>query len=236
MDINGARVLVAGATGALGAALTAELVRQGARPAIAGRDRSRLSRITGAHPGVPTVLFDAYDPASCARAVRVAAGELGGLDAVVTAFGTVAFGTADKVGDEVAEHLMAVNFLAPAAFFRAALDVLSEGSVIAALTGVVAERPQPGMADYSASKAALGAWLDAVRREARGSGIRVLDIRPGHLNTGFADRAVSGTAPPMPPGGDPDRLVGAVVTALATDGERLRTAPDGEPVVERRAR
>ncbi|MFI9770810.1 SDR family NAD(P)-dependent oxidoreductase [Streptomyces sp. NPDC052415] len=205
MDINGARVLVAGATGALGAALTAELVRQGARPAIAGRDRSRLSRITGAHPGVPTVLFDAYDPASCARAVRVAAGELGGLDAVVTAFGTVAFGTADEVGDEVAEHLMAVNFLAPAAFFRAALDVLTEGSVIAALTGVVAERPQPGMADYSASKAALGAW-------------------------------VAGTAPPMPPGGDPDRLVGALVTAPATDGERLRTAPDGEPVVERRAR
>ncbi|MFE6335799.1 SDR family NAD(P)-dependent oxidoreductase [Streptomyces sp. NPDC057798] len=188
MDINGARVLVAGATGALGAALTAEPVRQGARPAIAGRDRSRLSRISGAHPGVPTVLFDAYDPASCARAADVAVGELGGLDAVVTAFGTVA------------------------------------------------ERPQPGMADYSASKAALGAWLDAVRREARGSGIRVLDNRPGHLNTGFADRAVTGTAPPMPPGGDPDRLVGAVVTAPATDAERVRTAPDGEPVVERRAR
>lgn len=236
MDINGARVLVAGATGVLGGALTAELSRRGAHVVAAGRDPHRLARVARTHPGVPTVVFDAYDPGSCARAVHHSAAELGGLDAVVTAFGCVAFGRAGEVGDEVAEHLMAVNFLAPAAFFRSALGVLAPGSAIAAFTGVVADRPQPAMADYSASKAALSGWLDAVRREARGAGIRVLDIRPGHLDTGFADRAVAGTAPPMPPGADPGRVVEAVVDALGSGAELVRTAPDGVPVVERQAR
>ncbi|MFC5958421.1 SDR family NAD(P)-dependent oxidoreductase [Streptomyces pratens] len=236
MDINGARVLVAGATGVLGGALTAELAGRGARPALAGRDPARLAEAARAYPGAPTFLFDAYDPASCARVVQGAADALGGPDAVVTAFGSVAFGRAAQVGDEIAEHLMAVNVLAPAAFFRAALALMAPGSLIAAFTGVVAEHPQAGMADYSASKAALSAWLAAARREARPAGIRVLDIRPGHLDTGFADRPVAGTAPPMPAGGDPRRVVTAVADAMAADAELLRTAPDGTPVVEQRAR
>ncbi|MFD4260412.1 SDR family NAD(P)-dependent oxidoreductase [Streptomyces sp. NPDC058534] len=236
MNLDGARVLVAGATGVLGGALTAELRGRGARPALAGRDPARLAAGARAHPGAPTVLFDAYDPASCARAVHDAATALGGLDAVVTAFGSVAFGPAAEVGDEIAEHLAAVNVLAPTAFFRAAFTVLGPGSAVAAFTGVVARRPQAGMADYSASKAALSAWLDAARREVRADGIRVLEARPGHLDTGFADRPVAGTAPPMPAGGDPHRVVAAVADALEADAELVRTDPDGTPVVERRAR
>ncbi|MEV6840394.1 SDR family oxidoreductase [Streptomyces sp. NPDC051133] len=236
MNLDGARVLVAGATGVLGGALTAELAGRGARPVLAGRDAARLVRAARAHAGAPTVVFDAYDPASCAGAVHGAALALGGLDAVVTAFGSVAFGQAAKTGDEVAEHLMAVNALAPAAFFRAALTCMEPGSLIAAVTGVVAYVPQAGMADYSASKAALSAWLHATRREARAAGIRVLDVQPGHVETGFAERCVAGTAPPMPPGDDPRRVVAAMADAMASDAESLRTAPDGTLVSERRAR
>ncbi|WP_217166174.1 SDR family NAD(P)-dependent oxidoreductase [Streptomyces sp. AC512_CC834] len=189
MKLDGARVLVAGATGALGGALVAELSARGARPALAGRDPARLARAAEPYRGAVTLLFGAYDPETCSRAVHGAvdgAGAgLGVLDAVVTAFGTVAFGRTTEVGDEV-------------------------------LTGVVAESPQAGMADYSASKAALGAG-------------------PGHLDTGFADRAVASTAPPLPGpgGGDPRQVVTAVADAMEADAELLRTAPDGTPVVER---
>ncbi|MGW5782024.1 SDR family NAD(P)-dependent oxidoreductase [Streptomyces sp. NPDC003863] len=234
MELNGARVLVAGASGFLGGAITAELVGRGARAALAGRDPSRLARAAQVYPGIPTALFDAYDPRSCAWVVDRASASLGGLDAVVVAFGSVAFGRAGQVGDEIAEHLVAVNYLAPVAFFRAALGVLERGSAIAAVTGAVAERPQPGMADYSASKAALSAWLDAVRREARSAGVGVLEIRPGHLDTGFADRPVAGTAPPLPKGGDPREVAVAVADALAADAELLRSDPAGTPVVIRR--
>ncbi|MFD0319037.1 SDR family NAD(P)-dependent oxidoreductase [Streptomyces flavalbus] len=236
MELNGARVLVAGATGVLGGAITTELADRGARVALAGRAGSRLAHAARTRPGTPTVSFDAYAPESCARAVREVAAAWGGLDAVVVAFGSVAFGLAAEVGDKVAEHLMAVNHLAPAAFFRAALGILRPGSAIAAVTGVVAERPQPRMADYSASKAALTAWLDAVRREARGAGITVLEIRPTHLDTGFAERPVTGTTPRLPEGGDPRQVAVGVADALEADAELLRSGPDGGPVVERRAR
>ncbi|BAU86620.1 short-chain dehydrogenase/reductase SDR [Streptomyces laurentii] len=235
MELSGARVLVAGATGALGGAITAELADRGARVALAGRDRGRLAHTARAYPSAPTAGFDAHDPGSCALAVHEAAAALQGLD-VVVAFGSVAFGAAEEIGDEVAEHLMAVNHLAPAAFFRAALGILRRGSAIAAVTGVVAERPQPRMADYSVSKAALAAWLDAVRREARSAGVAVLEIRPGHLDTGFATRPVAGTAPPLPEGGDPRHVAGAVADALEVGAELLRSGPDKSPVVERRAR
>ncbi|MGY0063889.1 SDR family NAD(P)-dependent oxidoreductase [Streptomyces sp. LZ34] len=234
--MKGARAQMAGATGVLGGALTAELAGLGARPALAGRDPDRLDRAVRSYPGAPTVLFDAHDPESCARAVHEASAALGGLDAVVIAFGAVAFGEAEEVGGEVAEYLMAVSVLAPAAFLRAALGIMRPGSVLAAVTDVVAERPQPGMAGCIASKAALSTWLGAVRREARGAGVRVLGIRPGHPDSGFAGRPVAGTAPPMPSGGDPRQVVRAVADAPATDAELLRTAPDGTPVVERRAR
>ncbi|MBM9617346.1 SDR family NAD(P)-dependent oxidoreductase [Streptomyces zhihengii] len=236
MEIDGSHVLVAGATGAIGTALSAELASRGARLALAGRDPGRLARAARTHGAAATAVFDAYDPGSCASAVHRAAEELGGLDAVVTVFGTVAFGTAPSVGDEVAEHLLAVNALAPAAFLRAALGTLRDGGAIAAVTGVVAERPMPGMADYSASKAALGAWLDAVRRETRPRGVQVLDIRFGHLDTGFADRPVAGTAPPLPPGGDLGAAVRAVADALHSGADRVVTAPDGTYAPERHAR
>lgn len=236
MELSGARVLVAGATGVLGGAITAELAGRGSRVALAGRDRSRLDRAAQVHPGAPAAGFDAYAPESCVRAVRETSAALGGLDAVVVAFGSVAFGAAQDIGDEVAEHLMAVNYLAPAAFFRAALGILRPGSAIAAVTGAVVDRPQPRMSDYSASKAALTAWLNAVRGEARSAGVAVLEIRPGHLDTGFADRPVVGTAPPLPQGGDPRHVAGAVADALEAGAELLRSGPDGSTVVERRAR
>ncbi|WP_327272002.1 SDR family NAD(P)-dependent oxidoreductase [Streptomyces sp. NBC_01224] len=221
MDINGAHVLVAGATGVIGGAFTAELAARAARPALAGRGPGRLARAAQEYPGAPIALFDAYVPETCARAVYSAAAVLGGLEVVVVAFGSVAFGRADMVGDEVAERLMAVNVLTSAAFLE---------------PGVVTDRPQPGMADYNASKAALSVWLAAVCRDARPAGIRVLEVRPGHLDTGFASRAVAGTAPPLPPGGDLRQVVRAGFDALATDAETVRTAPDGTPVIEPRAR
>ncbi|MFD6418575.1 SDR family NAD(P)-dependent oxidoreductase [Streptomyces sp. NPDC060194] len=239
MDLARSRILLAGATGVIGGAVADALTARGARLALAGRDEARLAQLAdrrAAHGPVPTRTFEAYDLDACAALAPWAAEALGGLDAVVAAFGTAAFGPAHEVTDAVAEHLQAVNALAPTALFRAALPLLPEGGAVLAVTGVVAASPQPGMADYSASKAALTAWLQAVRREQRRRGVRVVEARLGHLDTGFAERAVAGTPPPMPPAGRLDLAVAAIADALAGDAELVRPGDDGEPVLDRRAR
>ncbi|MFG2683608.1 SDR family oxidoreductase [Streptomyces sp. NPDC048392] len=154
MRPSAARVPVAGATGVFGGATTAEPADRGARVALAGRDPSRLSRAARTHPGAVTARCDADGPESGARAVRDTLAAPEGLEGFVAAFGSVAFGAAEEAGDEGAEHLMPVGHLAPAAFCHAAHGILRTGPAIAAVTGVMAEPPQPRMTGHSVSRAA----------------------------------------------------------------------------------
>ena len=85
MEIDGARTLVAGATGVLGSALAAALRREGARVAVAGRSERIADDPQAFH-------FDALDLDRCAAVVDAAADALGGLDLLVVAFGVAAFG------------------------------------------------------------------------------------------------------------------------------------------------
>ncbi|MFJ3224160.1 SDR family NAD(P)-dependent oxidoreductase [Streptomyces sp. NPDC086783] len=220
MDLRGARILVPGATGEIGAALALRLHALGARTALAGRDREALTRVSAACEDAPVRTFDAWDADSCARTVDWAAAELGGLDGVVVCVGVAAFGPAGEVEDAVSEHLMAVNALAPMAFLRAAGDRLPKGGVLAAVTGIAAEAAPARMADYAAAKAALATWLTAVRRERRRQGVTVLEINLPHMDTGFAGRAVVGQAPPLPRGLPVAEAVDAIVRALS-EGARL---------------
>ncbi|MFI0229744.1 hypothetical protein [Streptomyces sp. NPDC017086] len=96
--MSGARVLVAGATGALGGAITAQPAGRGARVALAGRDR--LAHTVRAHSGAPAAGFDARDPGACARAGQAGAVARQGLDAAVVVSGPVTFGAAEETGAE----------------------------------------------------------------------------------------------------------------------------------------
>ncbi|MFJ3670403.1 SDR family NAD(P)-dependent oxidoreductase [Streptomyces sp. NPDC090106] len=218
----GARVLVPGATGEIGAALVARLHSLGARPALAGRDPDALAAVQAACADAPARTFDAWDLDACAQTVTWAAGELGGLDGVVVCVGIGAFGPAEEMTDAVAEYLVGVNALAPMAFLRAAAPRVADGGVLAAVTGVVAEAAPARMADYAAAKAALATWLTAVRREQRRRGVSVLEINLPHMDTRFAERAVQGEAPRLPPGLPVEQAVDAVVRALAENARFVR--------------
>ncbi|MFE4695580.1 SDR family NAD(P)-dependent oxidoreductase [Streptomyces sp. NPDC056738] len=233
MVISHAGILVPGATGVLGTALALRLHEQGAAVAVAGRDQKRLARVSQACGDAPALAFDAYDLEQCARTVTWAADRLGGLDGVVVCVGGAAFGPAESVSDAVAEHLFTVNALAPITFLRAALPLLEPGGVIAAITGVVADSPLAGMADHSASKAGLAAWLRAVRREQRASGVTALEIRLPHVETGFGDRAVLGTPPVLPAGVPVADAVDAIVAALSAGARVVKPGHDAPLDVER---
>ncbi|WP_181784704.1 SDR family NAD(P)-dependent oxidoreductase [Pseudonocardia pini] len=205
MDLSGARTLVVGASGVLGGALAAALEKEGARVVTA-------SRRAGS--------FDAMDLERCAAVVDEAAAELGGLDLLVVAIGVAAFGPEAET-DVVTEHLFTVNTMAPMAFVRAALPRFDGAGTVCVLSAILADVPTPGMAAYSASKAGLSAWLTALRGEQRKKGVRVFDVRPPHIETGLAGRAVAGEALPLKAAAEVDELVGLVLTGLREDSREL---------------
>ncbi|MFF0483780.1 SDR family NAD(P)-dependent oxidoreductase [Streptomyces sp. NPDC004435] len=207
MGVVGARVLVVGATGAIGGLAAGQLAGRGGAIALAGRDRDRLDERASALGGRPRRVFEAYDLDGCARLAPWAEDVLGGLDALVVAFGVAGFGSVAAVSDASAEHLLTVNALAPMAVVRGSLGVLSPGGVVAVVTGEIVDRPARGMADYAAAKSALAAWLGVAGREVRRDRLTVLDVRMPHLDTGFAARAAVGDAPALGPGADPAEAV-----------------------------
>ena len=207
-----------GATGHLGGLMAHELHQAGSRLFLAGRNEERLTAL-GAELDAPTAVLDLRDPASCERVVEAASDAFGGLDVLAICTGVPAFGQADELALGPTRELFDVNVLGPIALVRAALPRLSDHGAITAFSAIVADFPTAGMAAYSASKAALSAYLAALRRERRRQGLTVLDLRPQHMETGFSDRAIAGEHPDLPDPVDAREVVRMAVAALR-DGKR----------------
>lgn len=100
MEFEGARALVAGATGVLGGRISRDLHAEGAHLMLAGRNSTALESI-GSDLGAATASFDARDSEDCSALITRAVEELGGLDALFIAFGVVAFGDEAETDDAV---------------------------------------------------------------------------------------------------------------------------------------
>lgn len=216
--LQGARIAVVGATGALGSLVAAELSGRGARLLAVGRDADRLDAV----PAEARVVADLGDARAGEHVVRAASEHLGGLDGLVDAAGVVAFGPLADTPDEVVEELFLANVVGPLLLLRRVLPLLEESQgFVAHLSAVVAEQPLPRMAAYSASKAALSAAAVALRTELRRSHVDVLDVRPPHTETGLAGRPLSGEAPRLPAGKDPAAVARRIVDAIASGEQDL---------------
>jgi short-subunit dehydrogenase len=147
--------------------------------------------------------------------VEYATAAHGRLDGVVVAAGIVAFGDLVDTDDVVIEELFLTNAMGPMWLAKHVAPALqaSQGFFVN-LSGVVAESPMPGMAAYSASKAAAAAATEAIRREFRRMKVAVIDVRPPHTETGLATRPVAGEAPKMPVGLEPAAVAERIVRAI----------------------
>lgn len=228
-SLEGRAVLVVGASGGLGRPLAELLAQAGARLAVTARDPGRLSGV----PGTPLVgdLRTAGDPA---RLVAEAVSVLGGLDGLVITSGIVAFGPVGSLSDAVLTDLFTVNTLAPIRLMEAAIPALTESAsagrepFVVTLSAVVAEQPTAGMAAYSAAKAALTAYDAAASRELRRAGIRLIDARPPHTETGLAHRPAAGEPPRLPTGLSPETVSSRIVRGILEDQRDLPSSAFAE--------
>jgi len=216
------RILVVGASGVLGANLVNQLSQRGATVVGTASNPDALSRI----PDVAEtkIVANLLDGSSLEAAVaQLTSGPA--IDGVVLAAGRVGFGSAEQTSASDAAALMHINYLAQAWIVTALLPKLRQQPefLVAAITGVVAEKIFPGMAAYSASKAAMSSWIQSLRLELRRQGGLVIEARPGHTETGLATRPLFGAAPAMPIGMDPAAVIARIVSAVEA-GEHTLTA------------
>jgi short-subunit dehydrogenase len=216
-SLEGASVVVTGASGGIGRHIAKRLAESGARLTLAARDRNALESL-----GIDATVVsaDLRDAEAGRTIVAAALAANNTLDGLVNAAGVVAFGSLAETADEVIEDLFLTNVLGPLWLMRAAIPALTESrGFIANISAVVAEQPLAGMAAYAASKAALTAADRALTRELRAAGITVTDARPPHTETGLADRPISGIAPRLREGLRPEDVARRIVTAIIV-GER----------------
>ncbi|TFI45438.1 SDR family oxidoreductase [Rhodococcus sp. 1R11] len=209
MNLDGARILVFGASGGLGGPIVEQLAQAGAQLTVSGRSLESSEH--------HTVNADLTLPDSARSAIAEAVEHHGGLDGIVIAAGVVAFGSVAEVDDDTVDELLLLNYLAPLRIMREALNTLDQGGFVLNISAVVADKPMPNMGAYSASKAAASALVKSVRTEARKSKIRIVDVRPPHTETGLATRPIAGQAPKLPQGLTPEAVAARIVAAIVDD-------------------
>jgi short-subunit dehydrogenase len=184
-------VAITGASSGIGAALAHHYAGPGVTLALLARNRERLAQVAqecrtrGAV--VETVIGDVADPeamaawiAACeARApldLLIANAGIGGFAALADGPGEAAGKTAAIMATNMLGVANCVAPLLPRMIARRAGQI----AIVSSLAGLVGLPQAPG---YSASKAALGAYGDALRRQALPHGVRVSVIYPGFVET-----------------------------------------------------
>ena len=217
-------ILVLGATGGIGKSLCSALSDAGAKVIGTTTKPENLERLASYTAGQR--LLDLSDPGSVASFLDDIESDEVQLDGIIVAAGVVAFGNAIDSPAAGFDRLMSINATGPIHVLSALAPIVgrSGDGFVVTLSGMIAETPMAGLSAYSASKAALHAFSVAAGREFRRLGVRFIDARPGHTESGLATRAVFGEAPNFGAGLTTDAVAARIVAAIVNDEKDLPSA------------
>jgi 3-oxoacyl-[acyl-carrier protein] reductase len=190
-NLAGKVALVTGGSRGIGAAIARRLAAEGAHVAISyanSSDKAESVRRELEGFGIRAAAFkaDQGDAAQVEGLVNTVAERFGRLDILVNSAGVFITGAAgDPAGaKEAFDRQYAVNVGGVAAAVRAAAPHMGEGGRIISIGSVLGARsPWPGIADYSATKAAVAAYTRGWARDLGPKGVTVNTVQPGPIDT-----------------------------------------------------
>lgn len=180
------RILVTGGTSGIGAALVRESLRAGHTVFTTGRNAHRLDSFLEScsdYDRVHGVAADAGDWDQTSAAVDAAVSFMGGIDVAVANAGFSAPGNLADGNPGLWRDMVLTNVYGPAILAKAALPQLTSNRGHFVLIGSTAGRKvYPGNL-YTATKWAITGYAESLRQQLVGTGVRVLHIAPGHVDT-----------------------------------------------------
>jgi NAD(P)-dependent dehydrogenase (short-subunit alcohol dehydrogenase family) len=190
--------VVTGGTRGIGLALAEALLKQGDAVAVAGtspqtvkRAADRLREGAGGADRVMVSVCDVRDSAAVESTFNEIANRFGGIDVLINNAGVgVGRPIADMPYDEW-HRIIDINVSGVFHCCKAAIPHLRRrnGGWIINISSLSSKNPFAGGAAYSASKAALNAFSEALMQELRQENIRVSYVLPGSVATEFSGRA-----------------------------------------------
>jgi NAD(P)-dependent dehydrogenase (short-subunit alcohol dehydrogenase family) len=189
--VNRRAVFITGASSGIGAALARHYAALGRPLGLLARDAERLDALAATLP-VPTVCYcvDVTDAAGLVDAAADFVARFGPPEIIIASAG-ISAGTLTEMPEDLPafRRILDINVYGMAATFSpfiAAMTAAAAGGATATLVGIASVsgiRGLPGAGAYSASKAAAIAYLESLRVELAGKGIRVVTIAPGYIAT-----------------------------------------------------
>lgn len=184
------RVFITGASSGIGAALAREYAARGAVLGLLARRRDRLAELAASLPNPEThriYAVDVLEREALAAAAADFIAAAGGADIVVACAG-ISHGTlTERPGDlPVFDAVFATNVNATVSTFAPFIAAMKAQGTPCRLVGigsVAGIRGMRGAGAYCASKAAVHSYCESLRLELRASGIRVVTIAPGYIDT-----------------------------------------------------
>ncbi len=189
MELNGARVLVTGASRGIGESIARQMAAAGAQVAVAARSQAALSLLATSIGG-KAFAVDLADAAAVTALIPRVEAEFGPIDVLVNNAGLESIAPLDMETDASIRAVTRLNLEAPMVLTRhvlAGMKSRGTGHIVftSSLGGTAAF---PAMSVYCATKAGLNNFVAALRLELRGTAIGTTLIAPGPVDTSMWDR------------------------------------------------
>ena len=187
MKISGNTILVTGGTSGIGRALAEALHDKGNTVIIAGRRQALLDEVTGRHPGMTGIAVDLSDSAAIAAFAESVKKRFPELNVLLNNAGIAGLEdyTADTIDLTRAYSTIQTNITGVLQLSAALLPTLraQQHSTLIVTTSGLAFVPYPPGPVYSATKAFMHNWLDALRVQLKKTSVEVLELAPPYVQT-----------------------------------------------------
>ncbi|WP_028919455.1 SDR family oxidoreductase [Pseudoxanthomonas suwonensis] len=182
------RILIIGATSAIAEHVARRYAQRAARLMLVGRNLDRLQviaddlRVRGAE-SVHVHAMDVNDLPAHEPMLDAALQALGSIDVVLVAHGTLPDQVACNASVELSLREFATNGTSTIALCALLARRLASGATLAAISSVAGDRGRASNFLYGSAKAAVSAYLSGLGQHLHPSGVNVLTVKPGFVDT-----------------------------------------------------